>query len=237
MRFTFDSLVYFSIAFSASLLYPQRVEAKLPWHVVPAWKREDLEFVVDLATKIRRETVDDLKKPGDGAWNIGVTFLVRWRAAVFIASEKRTELTVVDESLCFIFAIRGVPVRVIRSKGEETQLPLRACIHKGPEQVANRDAQQSLPFPDPEWLWRLRMITDRHEIPIGFVYEQVNEDGESKNQWRVPFDDAGMQSPPAPPPTPPSITPMARPPVEQPPVEVFVPLDPAEVKTGDGSAE
>jgi hypothetical protein len=206
------------------------VNEKLPWKVVPAWKREDLEFVVRLAARVREDVVKDLNKPGDDSWSIGCVFLNRWRAAIWSASGDRPDIEVIDESRHFVFGIRGVPVRTFRAKSEDAPPPSRACVQKELERHAK--GQLALPYPDLQWAWRLRMVTNRKELPVAFVYEQINEFGATRYPWLVPeFLEKEDRT------TVWNVASMARPGVELAPFEVLGPAELAEVKSGDSNAE
>ena len=147
---------------------------KKPWEFTDALLIERLQRIAHILRETRLHTVTAYDpKVGDGPWSTGCLVYERSINRIGQASRNLPWLEVLSDSLEFVFAIGGVPIRFYRGDGDNPSNKQLACCHTEIQQLSLIDQQAN-----GDLIWRLAVETDAAGfttkiVLVGFEFENV----------------------------------------------------------------
>jgi len=177
--------------------------------------RKRLSTIADIIRRVRQDVVA-LHEPenGDGAWSLGCRAYERTCDAIKKAAVTYEWLTILPEtsSLGFSFALGAVPCRFYRGDPEEPPYHYQTKSY-GEIHHLQLCLELDRGFHSIDGVLRLAVETDGSGGVMAVTLVEMDEGGNAKETWQVPFDEGDS-----------NVISIQTPPVELPPV-VAEPLE------------
>jgi hypothetical protein len=163
------------------------MDSPSPWEVHSDLQAERLTSLAQCVVRARQRAVDATEGlEGPIGWSRGCVAYQQCCNEIIALAEKESWLEVLDPSLCFIFRIGKVPVRLFTG---DADAPNTRTLRL--QETEAEAAQLAFPyaFEGADWLWRLAIETDIDGRVLRVVLAEYSQWGDVRTHWEIPLDD------------------------------------------------